>query len=123
MIRVHFSFQASGSAACSRCGLAVSWMGRIQRSFPRLGMTPQISPPIDPVPVDEYPPPVCPILTLAEETFMHDLPELLRHHRNQWTAYHGARRLGIGKTHDDAHQIFRASGLPREHVLIFCIEP
>ena len=60
-IRVHFSFQASGSAACSRCGLAVSWMGRIQRSFPRLGMTPQISPPIDPVPVDEYPPPVCPI--------------------------------------------------------------
>ena len=55
-------------------------------------MTPRISgneSPADDAPV------ISPILTLAGETFARDLPELLKHHRDQWVAYHGAKRLGM----------------------------
>ena len=88
-------------------------------------MTPEVpsaAPEPTPVPVDD-PPPICPILTLAGETFERDLPDLLRTHRDQWTAYHGARRLGIVKTYQEAHQLYIALGIHPYEVVIWCIEP
>ena len=85
-------------------------------------MTPHVSPPADPAPAEEYPPPVCPILTLAGETFERDLPELLQHHSGQWTAYHGAKRLGIVKTSTDAFRLVQTHGIHPYEVAIWRIE-
>ena len=85
-------------------------------------MTPQVSP-SPPTPSDDSPPPICPILTLAGETFERELSELLRHSRNKWVAYHGARRVGITRTSTEAFQLCEAQGIHPYQVAIWCIEP
>src|SRR5438105_10899611 len=83
-------------------------------------MTPQITPNESPAADDA--PVISPILTLAGETFARDLPELLKHHRDQWVAYHGAKRLGIVKTCTDAFRLCEQLGIHPYEISIWCVE-
>lgn len=84
-------------------------------------MTPQLSPNPE-TPASDPPPVICPILTLAGETFDRELPELLRHSRNKWVAYHGSRRVGIAASCPDAECLCDVAGIPLYEVSIWCIE-
>lgn len=86
-------------------------------------MTPQVSPPVEEIPnPQDDPPQICPILTLAGETFERDLPELLSKYRGQWTAYHGARRLGIVKTYREAIRLYQKFGIHPYEVAVWIVE-
>jgi hypothetical protein len=82
--------------------------------------TSDVPPPVEVDP--NAPAPICPILTLAGETFERELPDLIRLHHHKWVAYHGARRLGIAKTCPDAERLGDAEGIHPYEVAVWCIE-
>src|SRR5437763_4190755 len=116
-MRSYVNMGNGAMAVCRRGRLARAATGKyrgcsIEAISRSCTMTPHASPPADPAPAaEEDPPTICPILTLAGETFARDLPELLRDHAGEWTAYHGATRLGITKTYREVHELGRARGI------------
>jgi hypothetical protein len=51
-----------------------------------------------PPPFDSERPLAPPIILEAQAAFLRDLPQLLKERYGQWVAYHGAQRIGFGKT-------------------------
>lgn len=85
----------------------------------------------EPTDSSAYPPPdtdlppirICPILQAAHDTFIRDLPELLKTDADRWVAYRGSERLGIRKTLTDAEALASARGIPWSEILVWRIEP
>lgn len=59
----------------------------------------------------------------AYQAFLHDLPELYRTHPEQWAAYQGGKRIGLGKERHVLYQELFSAGLQRGEFVIFGIVP
>jgi hypothetical protein len=64
-----------------------------------------------------------PLIQLAQETFEHDLAELLKEREGQWVAYHGDRQLGFGKSKTELYRECLRRGLPDDEFVVYGIEP
>jgi hypothetical protein len=65
---------------------------------------------------------VHPMIRLGQATFHRDLPELLKKHRQRWVAYHGDRRVAIGKSKRQLFQQCLSSGVPHSEFVVRFIE-
>jgi hypothetical protein len=63
-----------------------------------------------------------PMITLAEETFLRELPELLKLHYGEWVAYHGDKRYGFAKNKTPLHQRCVDDGLPEDEFIVYHID-
>jgi hypothetical protein len=59
----------------------------------------------------------------ALETFLRDLPELIKERPGQFVAYRGEERLGFSKEQYLMYQDCMSRGYDLEEVVVFCIEP
>jgi hypothetical protein len=60
---------------------------------------------------------------VAFEAFSRDLPALLRDHKGQWVAYHGAERLGISDDDLALYELGEQRGLSPLSMLVTGIYP
>jgi len=65
---------------------------------------------------------VHPMIRLAQATFLRDLAELLKKHQHRWVAYHGDRRVAIGKSKRQLFQQCLSSGVPHGEFVVRFIE-
>ncbi len=63
-------------------------------------------------------------LAIAEAlaTFRGELPQLLVSHRDEWVAYRGSERLGVGRDKDELFNDCLARGVRRKDLLVRKIE-
>src|SRR5687768_12288264 len=66
---------------------------------------------------------VAPLIEQAQQTFEHDLEELLRTHYAQWVAYSGNQRLGFGPNETSLYERCLAMGLKEGEFVVRSIEP
>jgi hypothetical protein len=71
---------------------------------------------------DEGPVVVPPMILLAEETYLRDLPELLKTHYGEFVAYHGDKLYAFSK--DKTALQFRCfnEGLPDDEYIVYRID-
>jgi hypothetical protein len=68
-------------------------------------------------------PRVLELIDEAEAAFLRDLPSLLNEYSNQWVAYHGDRRLGIGPAKAELYQDCLQRGFSPEELVVWNIQP
>jgi len=61
-------------------------------------------------------------LQISHAVLERELPGLLLTHPGQWVVYHGAERLGIFETEEEAEQIAIERGIPEKHTYLQFIE-
>jgi hypothetical protein len=68
-------------------------------------------------------PPVSPLYRAAWETYLRDLPQMLRERRGQAVAYRGEKCLGFANDDLDLYEQCRRDGIPDDEFNVFLIEP
>jgi hypothetical protein len=66
---------------------------------------------------------VPPMIRRAQAAFHRDLPELLRGCPRQWVAYHGDRRVALGRSKRELYQLCLHQGLSANEFIVRSIEP
>lgn len=61
------------------------------------------------------------LIQRSHQTFMRELPELLKGHHGRWVAYHGDQRLGFGRSKTDLSKQWHARGVPQGELGLFFI--
>jgi hypothetical protein len=64
-----------------------------------------------------------PIIDEGEDTFLRELPELLRSHRGEWVAYRGSSQLGFGHSKFMLWKSCEQRGFPVAEVLVRKVAP
>jgi hypothetical protein len=63
------------------------------------------------------------LIQRSHQTFMRELPELLKRHRGQWVAYHGDQRLGFAHNSTKLIRQWHARGVPQGELGLFMVVP
>lgn len=79
----------------------------------------------EPLAMPDLEPPL-PIILEARDAYFRDQQELLAHRAlhpdEKWAAYHGSKRIGIGKSKPELAAECLSRGIPRKHFLILGID-
>ena len=59
----------------------------------------------------------------AFAAFSRDLPALLSEQAGKWVAYHGDRRVALGRSNRDLYRRCSRDGLPKDEFVVRRIEP
>jgi len=63
------------------------------------------------------------VLQQAVRTFEAELPEMLKTHPREWVAYHGARRVGFGRSKTEVLKECMEQGIRYEQLLVRMVQP
>lgn len=68
-------------------------------------------------------PPIPPLIALATQTFLRDLPELLKKRHLHWVAYSGDNQIGFARNPFKLRRQCQALGLKPTEYYVYRIEP
>jgi hypothetical protein len=63
------------------------------------------------------------LIQRSHQTFLRELPDLLKTHRGRWVAYHGDKRLGFGRSKTKLIKQWHACGVPQGELGLFFVIP